>query len=57
MKSTETGANPEQPEILVCRDCAKTSETDSTVRLRKTLFEEEVVVLCETCYKNRADES
>ena len=47
---------PAQPEILICRDHARTSETNSTVRLRLTLFEEEAVIPCETCFENRADE-
>ena len=56
MQSRKTFVNPEQPEILVCEDCARTSATDSTVRLRRTFVEEEEAVLCETCYENRADE-
>ena len=47
---------PAQTEILVCRDCARTNEQDSTVRLRRTFVEEDLDMLCKTCYENRADE-
>jgi hypothetical protein len=60
MQTRKTGplhqGDPEQTEILVCEDCGATAATDSTVRLRRTFVEEEAVVLCETCYENRADE-